>query len=280
MTHEMCLALARTVATKVVLRAGGAQAQSSGRQWDAGFQQTGYVGSSVLFQNGDAKEAIESLPPRKLNDAMAITFCTDLPRADQEDGRVAVSKIVELRLKRALFLEQAEALMKTNPVYQARVDILDEKLLTEWMQDAEEAVPSVVLDCVVTVPVGEEGPGVMRQEGPAQATAENVQTQQDETVFALESEVKDFNEDKNDVSLMIVSLLEKLDELEATGARSVATELASLASGDAMLVDHLGRQRIEKLCDEVQVICQKVSVAEARRKLENWHIAMVFPIRI
>ena len=85
MTHEMCLALARTVATKVVLRAGGAQqnGSSNGNQWDAAFHQSGYVGSSVLFHNGDARHAVESLPPRQLNDAMAITFCTDLPHEGQ-----------------------------------------------------------------------------------------------------------------------------------------------------------------------------------------------------
>ena len=270
MTHEMCLALARTVATKVVLRAGGAQQNgaSNGNQWDAAFHQSGYVGSSVLFHNGDAKHAVESLPPRQLNDAMAITFCTDLPHEGQEAGRAAVSKIVELRLKKALFLEQAAALQKTNCVYAAGVAEINRELLTEWLQDAEEAVPPVVLDCVVTVPVGEDGPGVMRQEGPADATADHVQVQQDETVFAMESQVKDFNEENTDVSTKIVSLLEKIDELEAAGARSVSVELATLMGDDTTLVDHLGRQRILQLCDEVQETCRKLSAADARRKLE------------
>ena len=270
MTHEMCLALARTVATKVVLRAGGAQpaGASNGTQWDAAFHQSGYIGSSVLFHNGDARHALESLPPRQLNDAMAITFCTDLPQEGQEVGRAAVSKIVELRLKKALFLEQAEALQKTNAVYAAGVAEINRELLTEWLQDSEEAVPPVVLDCVVTVPVGEDGPGIMRQEGPAQATADHCLVQQDETVFALESQVKDFNEDKTDVSSKIVSLLEKIDELEAAGARSVSVELATLMGEDTTLVDHLGRQRILQLCDEVQETCRKLSAADARRKLE------------
>ena len=270
MTHEMCLALARTVATKVVLRAGGAQqaGATSGSQWDAAFHQSGYIGSSVLFHNGDARHALDSLPPRQLNDAMAITFCTDLPQEGQEAGRAAVSKIVELRLKKALFLEQAEALQKTNPVYAAGVAEINRELLTEWLQDTEEAVPPSVLDCVITVPVGEDGPGIMRQEGPAQATADHCPVQQDETVFALESQVKDFNENKTDVCSKIVSLLEKIDELEAAGARSVSVELATLMGEDTTLVDHLGRQRILQLCDEVQETCRKLSAADARRKLE------------
>ena len=81
MTHEMCLALARTVATKVVLRAGGAQMAQAATAavGPRVYQQTGYVGSSPLFHNGDAKHTLQSLPPEKLNDALAITFCTDLP---------------------------------------------------------------------------------------------------------------------------------------------------------------------------------------------------------
>jgi hypothetical protein len=71
----------------------------------------------MLFHNGDAKHALQSLPPEKLNDALAITFCTDLPIEDADHGREAVSKIVQLRLRKDKFLEQAEALMATNVVY-------------------------------------------------------------------------------------------------------------------------------------------------------------------
>ena len=90
MTHEMCLALARTVATKVVLRAGGAQqnGSSNGNQWDAAFHQSGYVGSSVLFHNGDARHAVESLPPRQLNDAI-------WPSPSAQICRTKAKKLVE-----------------------------------------------------------------------------------------------------------------------------------------------------------------------------------------
>ena len=70
-THELCLALAKTVAPKVVLRAGGAsQTETSNRSsnsWDYVFQQSGLVGSAVVFHNGDAEYALQSLPPRKLD---------------------------------------------------------------------------------------------------------------------------------------------------------------------------------------------------------------------
>ena len=49
----------------------------------------------------------------------------------------------------------------------------------------------------------------------------------------------------------VLSLLQKLEDLEAAGARSVAVEMASLMEGDAVLQDHLGRKRILDLCDEI-----------------------------
>ena len=271
MTHEMCLALARTVATKVVLRAGGAQQTgcNNGHQWDHAFHQSGYVGSSVVFHNGDAKHALESLPPQKLNDAFAITFCTDLPQDGQDSGRAAVSKIVGLRLKKNLFLQQAERLLATNPVYAAGVKEINRELLTEWMAGAEELVPPVVLDCVVSVPVGEEGPGIMRQEGPAQATDGHIKGNQEETVFAMEPEAKDYNEEQTEVGAKVAMLLEKLDELEAAGARSVSVEVATRMGEDTTLVDHVGRKRILDLVDDIQDTCRKLSTDEARTKLEK-----------
>ena len=271
MTHEMCLALARTVATKVVLRAGGAQQTggNNGHQWDHAFHQSGYVGSSVVFHNGDAKHALETLPPQKLNDAFAITFCTDLPQDGQDSGRAAVSKIVELRLKKNLFLQQAERLLATNPVYATGVEEINRELLTEWMAGAEELVPPVVLDCVVSVPVGEEGPGIMRQEGPAQATDGYIKGNQEETVFAMEPEAKDYNEEQTEVGTKVAMLLEKLDGLEAAGARSVSVEVATRMGEDTTLVDHVGRKRILDLVDDIQDTCRKLSTSEARAKLEK-----------
>ena len=263
MTHEMCLALARTVATKVVLRAE--------QQWDHVYQQTGYVGSSVLFHNGDAKHALQSLPPEKLNDALAITFCTDLPVEDDVDhGREAVRKIVQLCLRKDRFLQQAQVLQDTNVVYAAGLmNVIDNEQLPKWLGGEDDVVPPVVLDCVLTVPVGRNGPGTMRQEGPAQATAGNVSCSQDEVVFATEHEVKDFNDDETDVSSRVAIMLPKLEELEAAGARSVAVEMASLMEEDAVLLDHLGRRRFQKLCDEIQETCRKLSTQDMRRKLEG-----------
>ena len=42
--------------------------------------QTGLVGSVAVFHSGAAKDVMESLPLKKLNGCVTLTFCTDLPR--------------------------------------------------------------------------------------------------------------------------------------------------------------------------------------------------------
>ena len=122
----MCLALARTVATKVVLRAGGTSqtetSDKSNNSWDYVFQQSGLVGSAVVFHNGDAEYALESLPPRKLSDALTFLFAWTLPSAEaQEESRATVSRVARLQLHRHEFVQQAEAPRDTNPVYKSGV---------------------------------------------------------------------------------------------------------------------------------------------------------------
>ena len=157
---------------------------------------------------------------------------------DVDHGREAVRKIVQLRVRKDRLLQQAQVLMDTNVVYAAGVTKIDNEQLTTWLGGEDDVVPPAVLDCVLTVPIGRDGPGSM-QEGPAQATAGNVSCNQDEVVFATEPEVKDFNDDETDVSSRVAIMLQKLEELEAAGARSVAVEMASLMEEDAVLLDHL-----------------------------------------
>ena len=272
LTHEMCLALARTVATKVVLRAGNAQTTASHipNHWDHVFQQSGLVGSAVVFHNGDATHAVQSLPPRKLNDALAVTFCTDLPTGgSQEEGRAAVRRIAQLQLEKSVFEKQADSLRATNMVYKEGLTEINRELLTEWLNNEDSAVPPPVLDCVVTVPVGNEGPGDMRQQGPAGATEQRTTPEDEPVVFAMESTVTDFNESRTDACSRIVLLLHKLEELEAAGARSVAVEMESVVDGQETLIDHVGRKRILELCQEIHESCRKVSAQEMRVKLEE-----------
>lgn len=268
LTHEMCLSLARTVATKVVLRSGQntSQGVQNANQWDHVFQQSGLVGSAIVFHNGDATKAVESLPPRKLNDALAVTFCTDLETDNQEKGREIVRSITHFQLQKDLFLEQATSLRETNPVYKDGVTEINRELLTEWF---DQQVPAPILDCVVTVPVGQEGPGKMRQEGPAGATEQRTTSDDDPIIFALESEVSDFNESGNEVCNRVVMLLQKLEELDAAGARSVALEMECAVQEQPTILDEQGRRHIMQLCKEIHESCQKLSARDLKTKLEE-----------
>ena len=142
----------------------------------------------------------------------------------------------------------------------------------------ESLVPPPVLDCVVAVPVGEAGPGSVRQTGPAEATEACQQARQEtaisrdlsETcVLAMEPQVQDFNSRGREVSMMLVGMLQKLEELEHAGARSVALEMESMVEEQRTLVDHLGRKNILELCRQIHESCRQLSAAEQQRRLEQ-----------
>ena len=126
-----------------------------------------------MFHKDDAKHALESLPPRQLSDAFAVTFCTTPPSASsQETGRDIVRKIGPFRLNQKEFEQQVELLkgfvwfswsllgigvrgrssniIETQmtirfSVYQLGVKEVDRRLLTEWLNGEIEAVPTAVV---------------------------------------------------------------------------------------------------------------------------------------
>ena len=63
LAHQMLLALARIVTTKIVLRPDGAQTShtSPASNWDFLFHQSGMIRSAVLFQNADCGSALKHL---------------------------------------------------------------------------------------------------------------------------------------------------------------------------------------------------------------------------
>ena len=76
LSHQMLLALARVVTTKVILRPEGSSTARSGEgpTWDFLFHQSGMVGSAVLFGNVSCKHALQYFPPEPLRDAFTVTF--------------------------------------------------------------------------------------------------------------------------------------------------------------------------------------------------------------
>ena len=120
LSHQMLLALARVVTTKVVLRPEGRLVNKEGSHssWDLLFHQSGMIGSAVLFGNGTCKAALERFPPRSVKDAFAVSFVSQLPppsptarpdgisryegldamaQAEQEEARRVVKGIAILR---------------------------------------------------------------------------------------------------------------------------------------------------------------------------------------
>ena len=137
--HQMLLALARIVTTKVVLRPEGRTTTRSGQEpsWDFLFHQSGMIGSAILFGNASCTKALPSFPPQSVSDAFAVSFVgrpPDTPKGSPEDAlkyeglqqdeqnmqqeaRRVVKGIAKLKVDRAEFEMQAAALRQTNVVY-------------------------------------------------------------------------------------------------------------------------------------------------------------------
>ena len=173
LAHQMLLALARIVTTKIVLRPDGSKSSdaSANNSWDFLFHQSGMIGTAILFQNADCGEAMQHFPPEKINDSFAVSFVADVNGGStgqkQADAQAFVaSKIAKLRVNRKDFDAQGETLVKTNVVYADKEYRRD--LVATWVPDPNSpTVPSVITDAVVAVPVEEESPGQVVAEGNA-----------------------------------------------------------------------------------------------------------------
>ena len=135
LSHQMLLALARTVTTKVVLRPEGTKKVDQGNtnDWDFLFHQSGIIGSAILFPNATCGEALESFPaPCGVSNTFAVVAPdasepavgpadeprdglreAGLTRAMRQQTRAArekVSGIAKLKVNRAEFDEQAALL--------------------------------------------------------------------------------------------------------------------------------------------------------------------------
>ena len=189
LSHQMLLALARVVTTKIVLRPDGSRNTSSDStaNWDFLFHQSGIIGTAILFQNADCGPALRHFPPEKINDSFAVSFVTaqSTDEPDQQQSRAkefVASKVAKLKVDRREFDRQALALRKTNVVY-ADAEYRRE-LVASWVPDPDvPLVPSVITDSVVAVPL-EDSPGQVVAEGPGDATASGEADRNDSDVAA------------------------------------------------------------------------------------------------
>ena len=75
LSHQMLLALARVVSTKVVLRTEGNKTlKEEGQSWDYLFHQAGMIGSAIIFPNADCKTALVYFPPKSVSETFAVAF--------------------------------------------------------------------------------------------------------------------------------------------------------------------------------------------------------------
>ena len=171
LTHQMLLALARVVTTKIVLRPWAEKgAKGDAPTWDFLLHQSGMVGSAIVFGNASCKEAMQQFPPTSLQDAFAVTFvaakeqaaggpeekhgsasdgpaASDQPQwshegldssaaAAQNTARRAVRGIARLKVNRSEFDQQARALQSTNVVYKDRGKIFIGMKISVWISVA------------------------------------------------------------------------------------------------------------------------------------------------
>ena len=305
LSHQMLLALARVVATKIVLRPEGRASQGSDTEnkWDFLFHQAGMIGSAILFANADCGSAMPHFPPTALGDTFAVSFVAKPSELEEPDAasmgsteelraeglsgaearaqgyaKARVSKIAKLKVDRREFDQQAAALKDTNVVFNTTEYRAD--LVASWVPDATvPTVPPVILNSVVAVPLADDA-GTVVSSGPGDATAAGEEERLDADVeasrqaryiSAFETQVADLNESTTSGTMEVVSLINQLQELEQAAQRSVAAEMETAIEANPDLIDDAGRERILKLCQDVRRRCQRLSSADMRAKLE-WEL--------
>ena len=270
LSHQMLLAIARIVTTKVVLRPEGRANQQQGTEnrWDFLFHQSGMIGSAILFGNASCTDALPteppaaadskpaSYPPASLGESFAVSFVGPVPDepspsargpsscADgdlmhaQRRAKHAVSKIAKLMVKHNEFVDESSFLQRHNYVYKTWAR-RDDSLLAEWniQPGAEPTVPDVILDRVVAVPADE--PGTVQAAGPGDATAAGQAEQEDAEFQAARQSRCIWAFHPDDIPLDpcakaamdVASLEAQLKDLDEAAQRSVAAEVESAVEG-------------------------------------------------
>ena len=89
LSHQMLLALARIVTTKVVLRPEGNSRSKTGDgafSWDFLFNQAGMIGTAILFGNASCTEAVHEFPKDSVKGEFAVSFVGKLTHETAEEA--------------------------------------------------------------------------------------------------------------------------------------------------------------------------------------------------
>ena len=290
--HALLLALGRVVSTKVYLSSKGRDesARQHAMTWRQKFLQQGMQGTAVVFGNGDAGKALAEFPPSAdvLQDSFVAVFTgPEKPTAAQErimqgasaadqkaqkDMAVqALRKEVELWVEKEELNQQARHLMETNYVYHDSATYRH-----DLVQDmpAGRQLPAVFEAAATFVKVDDGLDDSTRAHGPATSTSTAQQeADADEAGQGGQwmSVVDESTEDTLEMS-KLPALQAMLERMEGQAGRVVANELNARAEeGEYGAEDDVGRQRLQKLCQEFHQHCTTVSREEELLNLQ-WRI--------
>ena len=307
LSHQMLLALARIVTTKLVLRPEGNAKQTTGGgtgAWDFLFHQSGMIGSAILFGNGSCKEALDHFPPTAFQGEFAVSFVGKIDPGDAvsppdailaQDGldaaaqaaqlaaQRAVKGIAKLKVDRGEMDAQAERLQATNVVYKTKHYQAD--VVARWCPDkAVPVVPPLIVDRVIAVEPDaadddnrRDPAGRVLFSGPGDATAAGEAERADADVEAAKQAqfISAFSPDdipgmSQSAACMEVAALEnQLNEVENATKRSIAAEAESLIEGGAGLVDEAGQARILEICQKVRKSAEKLALPDRLYKIQD-----------
>ena len=303
LSHQMLLALARIVTTKVVLRPEGNTRSKTGEggfSWDFLFNQAGMIGTAILFGNASCTEAMHEFPKDSVKGEFAVSFVGKLTHETAEEAawgandgldaadqaaqvaaKKAVKGIAKLKVNREEFDAQAAALQATNCVFKGIK--YREDIVARWCPDkGVPTVPSMMLDNVVAVPpdAEEDGPEVVPERivasGPGDATAAGAADLEDADVAAAKEAqfISAFNPEdipgaKETAGVLeVASLQSQLEEIAEATRRSVAAEVESAIEGGACHIDDAGRERILEQCRALRKSAEKLSQPQRQHRIQ------------
>ena len=289
--HQLLLALARVVSTKVYLSSKGKEesVRQQHTSWRQKFLQTAMQGTAIVFGNGDASEALAEFPPssKQLQDAFVAVFTgpenpsreesRSIQGNSQEDAETrrkmavtALRKEVQLHVEKSLLDRQAKHLMATNYVYNEhgryRRDLVEE------MPEGQH-VPAALEATATFVRVDNAVENVWQAEGPASSTTGAVHEKESpEDIVGQFMSVLDEGIDEAMESSKLPILQTLLERMENQAGRILSNELcARTEEGDYEGHDDIGRHRLRRVCHDFHAACAKTNRADELKNLE-WKI--------
>ena len=286
--HQLLLALARVVSTKVYLSSKGVDesARQHASTWRRRFLQSGIQGTAIVFNNASATEALAGFPPtaEELQQTFAAVFTgpENPTEAQQEDiegsgpehakaretmARARMRKEVELEVDKVLLDEQARFLLRTNYAYKSDGNYRSDLVAA---LPSGKAVPPCFEACAAFVKVDAADSDMKQASGPASSTTAGELEEEARDAEELVKWMSVIDEDTSDAAEMSVlpTIQRLLERMESQAGRVAVNELNSvLSDGGTGPQDRLGRKRLKDICRDFHVLCDKFSPEEEAQAL-------------